>query len=578
MAWADQAYAKGAVVYGVRFNAWFVSMQNIVAGSPEPGTTPAGALWRKINSTYGSTIFFGKGDYNPANTSAAANWGMPAGTYPSGQQPLNGDSYYDVTSGTEVQFAVTQNAPLYTLSGTIGNTGAGSRIGPILGNADMGAGWPGTRLPPTNLNNWYAVTLGAPQTPTTGVFAGVTIGAGDHLIGYSGDPDAANGGWFIVNGVASATGLPWNIATPHPQARPDTITPTVIWGYRRNFSLTAQAAVPANGSRILLLSNIPNTTGITHIEIANRRRTGNGAVYEFEVITETGVPSLLSPIAIQSVGSQFSDIQVAYVDATLGVCVWGIVSNKAGPVVAGGISDIASEIYSIIATTYDYDLGVLRTGNGTVWANTTAAADSVKGQENYPSSDLRRLIRAQSGDPAASIPPGTVLGTQTTAPQLATTPGLKSRWDIRGDFTGMTGIALQYWECRLYKGPGGDAVNMANAVWYELSATKTNATTGATEHAEWSLKEALANGYINLLHTGYAIDTNTYAFAEFEFDTRDPNVAFYKIAVRYVSGGNYVKLEAAFSLAVGNYTQRLSFYPWYSASGTKAIPTVAFKE
>jgi hypothetical protein len=61
----------------------------------------AGGLWRKINSTYGSTIFFGKGDYNPADTSAAANWGMPAGTYPSGQQPLNGDSYYDVTSGTK---------------------------------------------------------------------------------------------------------------------------------------------------------------------------------------------------------------------------------------------------------------------------------------------------------------------------------------------------------------------------------------------------------------------------------------------------------------------------------------------
>ena len=119
---------------------------------------------------------------------------------------------------------------------------------------------------------------------------------------------------------------------------------------------------------------------------------------------------------------------------------------------------------------------------------------------------------------------------------------------------------------------------MANAVWFEISATKTNATTGATEHAAWSIKEALANGYINLLHTGYAIDTNTYAFAEFEFDTRDPNIAFYKIAVRYISGGNYVKLEAAFSLAVGNYTQRLSFYPWFSASGTKAIPVVAFKE
>ena len=438
----------------------------------------------------------------------------------------------------------------------------------------MGAGWPGTRTPPANLADWYEVTLGAPQTPTTGVFAGKTIAIGSYLLGYSGDPDSTNSGWFLAPGTPSATGVAWTVATPHAQARPDTITPTIIWGYRRNFAFTVQAAVPADGSRILLLSNIPNTTGITHVEVANRRGSGSGAVYEFEVITESGVPSLLSPIAIQSVGSQFSDIQVGYVDAALGVCVWGVVKNATG----GGVSNIDGERYGVIATTYDYDLGVLRTGDGTVWANTTASADSVKGQENYPSSDLRRLIRAQSGDPAASIPPGTVLGTQTTAPQLATTPGLKSRWDIRGDFTGLTGIACQYWECRLYKGPGGDAVNMANAVWFELSATKTNATTGATEHAEWSIKEALANGYINLLHTGYAIDTNTYAFAEFEFDTRDPNVAFYKIVVRYVSGGNFVKLEAAFSLLAGNYTQRLSFYPWYSASGTKAIPVIAFKE
>jgi hypothetical protein len=297
-------------------------------------------------------------------------------------------------------------------------------------------------------------------------------------------------------------------------------------------------------------------------------------VYEFEVITETGVPALISPIAIQSVGSQFSDIQVGYVDAALGVCVWGIVKTKA----AGNVTNIAGAGYSIIATTYDYDLGALRTGNGTVWANTTVSDDSVKGQENYPSSDLRRLIRAQSGDPAASIPPGTVLGTQTTSPQLATTPGLKSRWDIRGDFTGLTAIALQYWECRLYKGPGGDAVNMANAIWFDQSATKTDKTTGVKTQGIWDIKEALANGYINLLHVPFPIDTNTYAFAEFEFDTRDPNVAFYKIDVRYVSGGNFVKLEAAFSLVAGNYTQRLSFYPWYSASGTKAIPVVAFKE
>jgi hypothetical protein len=500
---------------------------------------------------------------------------MPAGTYPAGQQPLNGDSYYDVTSGTEVQFGVVQNLPIFTISGTIGAAGSGgTRIGQILGNGDMGAGFPGTRLPPPNLADYYQVTLGAPQTPTTGVFAGQTIPVGDHIIGYSGDPDAPNSGWYIVPGLPGGTGLPWRVATPHAQVVPDTITPTVVWGYRRNFSFTVQNTVPPDGSRILLLSNIPNTTGVTHVEVSNRRGAGNGAVYEFEVITEAGVSSLLSPIAIQSVGSQFSDIQVGYIDATLGVCVWGVVKNATG----NGVANIDGEKYNVIATTYDYDLGVLRTGNGAVWANTTAAADSVKGQENYPSPDLRRLIRSQSGDPAASIPPGTVLGTQTTAPQLATTPGLKSRWDIRGDFTGLTGIALQYWETRLYKGPGGDAVNMANAVWFELSATKTNSTTGATEHAAWSVKEALANGYINLLHTGWPVDTNTYAFVEFEFDTRDPNIAFYKIVTRYVSGSNFVKLECAFSLAAGNYTQRLSFYPWFSASGTKAIPSVAFKE
>jgi len=385
MAWRDQPYAKDAVVYGSRFNAWFVASQNIVAGSPEPGTTQAGAIWRKINSTYGATVFFGKGDYDPKDTTAANNWGMPRGTYPSGQQPLNGDSYFDVLTGSTTDFVVTQNPPIYTISGTIGKTGSGgTRIGAVLGNADLGAAWPGTRLAPTNLANWYEVTLAAPQKPTSGVFGGQTIAAGNYLLGFSGDPDATNGGWFLVAGTPSATGVAWTVNTPHPQARPDTITPTVIWGFTRKYEWTCPAGI-ADGTVLKLLQGFTDKTQIDKIEI--REKKSGGSAFEFELLISAGTALLLSPLAAISKTPDFKEIGATW-DAS------GTIFIVAGP-------NLSGKTLSIIVTSQDEDLGLITLGAGT----TTKSGNTINALKNYPDTEkLSAQLVAQSASADIQVP------------------------------------------------------------------------------------------------------------------------------------------------------------------------------
>ena len=122
MSWVDQAYNKGAIVYHIGRNAWFTAEQNIVAGSLPLVRSMLVQCGGKINSTYGAAVFFGRGDYDTSDTTAANNWGMPIGTYPSGQQPLNGDSYFDILTGSETSFVITQHPPLFTISGKFDKT------------------------------------------------------------------------------------------------------------------------------------------------------------------------------------------------------------------------------------------------------------------------------------------------------------------------------------------------------------------------------------------------------------------------------------------------------------------------
>jgi len=380
MAWVDQPYNKGAVVYGTRFNAWFTATQNIVLGSAEPGTTAAGAIWRKINSTYGSTIFFGRGDYNTTHTDAAHNWGMPAGTYPAGQQPLNGDSYYDINTGSEVQFTVNQNAPLFTLSGTVGD--AHHQQGADLGNADL-ANFPGTRTA-LALPAYWKIVLGASQTPTTGAFAGKTFPAGTYLIGFSGDPDADNGGWFIVLDTVGSQSN-WTVNTPHPQSVPDTITPKIVWGFKRKFNITIGASV-ADNTEIKLLEGIPEANAATHIEI--RRTDANGSTYEFDVLTVISGQANLSPIAVKAQDSKFKKILVNW-EAGRHFEIGAIVNAN-----AHGTS------YQITVTTYDYDISLVTVGNGV--ATMGGTTDSFKADTNYPGVALGNFLKAQAGDASAT--------------------------------------------------------------------------------------------------------------------------------------------------------------------------------
>jgi hypothetical protein len=381
MAWRDQPYNKGAVVYGLRFNAWFAAQQNITLGSAEPGTTAAGAIWRKINSTYGSTIFFGKGDYDTAagHQDAAHNWGMPVGTYPAGQQPLNGDSYYDVTTGTEVQFAVSQNAPIFTISGDI--TVAGNQVGAALGPGDLD-NWPNTRTLLT-LPSYYRATLAAPSTPASGAFAGVAFTAGDWIIGYSGDPDASNGGWFKVPYPTGASAH-WSIATPHPQAVPDTITPTVVWGTSRRYSITFDAGSTANTFRTIL-KNIPDTT--LSYEVGIRDRDPNGSVYVLEFTTSQGASPRIGAVTIKSANPHFIEF-----GATTGV-----LTAKVGTGLAGKTYDVY--VKSNIGT-----VDPVQVGNGTEGADYGTAASKQKADGDYPNDDLERLFKAAAGDPQASSP------------------------------------------------------------------------------------------------------------------------------------------------------------------------------
>jgi len=556
MAWVDQPYNKGAVVYGTRFNAWFVATQNIVAGSAEPGSSAAGAIWRKINSTYGSTIFFGRGDYDTAHTDAAHNWGMPAGTYPAGQQPLNGDSYYDITSGSEVQFVVTQNPPLFTLSGIVGV--GGNKQGADLGNADL-ANFPGTRTA-LALPAYWQIVLGTAQTPTTGAFAGKTFAAGTYLIGFSGDPDADNGGWFMVLDTPGNTSS-WTINTPHPQVVPDTITPKIVWGYKRKFNITIGAAV-TKGQRIRLIGGMPSTNGLTEYEI---RQVGeNGSTYSFAILTVQSGEATIAPIAIKSQNPHFERICVNFEVGQNFELLASIGDGAPG------------KQYEITVTTYDYDLSLLHAGTGSEVV--AAETSSIKADGNYPSEDLNRLMRAQSGDPTASLAAGQTLGVATNSPQLDTTAGLKSTWDFYGDYTGKTGLALNFWEARFYKGAGGSACDMSQAIWQQRSSTKTNATSGAVENRIWDIGGDTANGYINLPDWNWPVKAGTKLFCQITFDTRDPKIAIYHIVTKYVTtDGGYVKVEGQFTLAVGNFTQRISFYPWNGGGGSTAIPAIAYK-
>ena len=126
MAWVAQEYQSGAIVYYAPTNSFYRATQLVPDTIPAPNSAASAAYWQQIGggSTGGSRVFFGKGDYDLSDTTAANNWGMPAGTFPANIQPQNGDAYYDVLTGTTVQFTVTQNPTTNQISGRVDKTTA----------------------------------------------------------------------------------------------------------------------------------------------------------------------------------------------------------------------------------------------------------------------------------------------------------------------------------------------------------------------------------------------------------------------------------------------------------------------
>jgi hypothetical protein len=394
MAWRDQIYAQGAVVYGTRFNAWFVSTQNIIVGSPEPGTTAAAASWRKINSTYGATVFFGKGDYDPTDTTAANNWGMPPGTYPSGQQPLNGDSYFDVTTGTTVNFLVTQNPPSFTISGVLDPSAANSVS--AIGNTGGLDAFPGTLTFPV-AGRYYSFVNGAtPYTIQGGLFAGRTIPA--NRTAYfvsSGDPDADNRGWVMLVDDGSPTWRNWSVNTPHPQNTVDTISSTVVWGNSRRYTITFDAGAAKDSFRTIL-KDIPNTNQAFKISI--RDKAADGSVYVLEFASSKDVVPRVGASAIKSNNphiAQFGALQ-------------GLLVAKLG-------DGAANASYDITISTEIGDVGNVKVGNGTEGADYGTTASKQKADEDYPNASLDLILKGDA-------PRGTVLVTTTGYEQRLVAP------------------------------------------------------------------------------------------------------------------------------------------------------------
>jgi hypothetical protein len=379
MSWKNQDYQRGAVVYSIRHNAWFVALQNVLTGTAEPGgnmpLTQPPPEWKKINSSYGSHVFFGRGDYDTTNTTQANNWGMPANTFPPGQQPETGDSYYDLLTGSLTEFAIVKNQPIYTITGTT-RVPPLDRSGIIVNFADLARF--ATRPHPLPGHYYeYQNRSGVTQTVAGGILDGVVIQNGHRLyLIWSGDPDAANGGWALVDRDAAQDpppALAWSIVTPHPQAVPDTVQGKVIWGQTR----IGKVSIPANtakDTKVTLVYNIPADESFTTFNIEDA--DGGGALYAFEVLTSAGATPQISPTSVLARNSFIKEFYVKNLDATDNVAVVVVLSKTLTKALN----------LEIVASSRDYNLGILAF-NANIAQHVPAALTNSSffdAQRNYP--------------------------------------------------------------------------------------------------------------------------------------------------------------------------------------------------
>ena len=337
---------------------------------------------------------------------------------PAGQQPHNGDSYFDVLTGATTNFTVTTNAPTFTLSipykkGT-GNKGELSeavldRFDPARFNATV-----------TTPGEYYLFrnTTGAPVVVTAGLFAGKTIPANtDVALVWSGDPDSDNSGWIWHQGATDAT-LTTN--TPHAQVVPDTITTQTVYGFERDFILPFMPAGLADDDVVQLVRKIPNIAGVIKCELIEISDQA-GSLYEFEIRDVfTGNPTLIPQVISINPARNFITDILLKADGAGEFSLY--VKVKAG---ASGLQ------YRLEFTSEDVDLNPLIVTVTTSAA--TAFNSTMKANEKYPSDSFTNFVKAASGDATAQVPPGVTIGSRTTNVELPTPAGKRSR------FTGFVG-------------------------------------------------------------------------------------------------------------------------------------------
>jgi hypothetical protein len=376
MAWNDRQYNRGAVV--LHTNAFFQAQQNIPVGSAEPGTPAAAAIWRKINSTYGSTVFFGKGDFDGTDTTAANNWGLPPGAYPPGQQPLTGDSYYDILTGATTDFVVTKQAPVYVITDTFDPaTGVVQSVagGSILNN------WPTTGLGTVNKNQGYKIAaITTPFAFTGGVFNGLTIPANtDAYMVYSGDPDGDNQGWELLLDDGTLNWAQWNNNTPHAQQQPDLIVGTISYGFSRNFDVNFPAVNA--GDWHVLVENLPESTALMFMEL--RDKQADGSLYTANAILSSDKQqAALTPQIVRAHLNHLTALGMGY-DATRKYFI--AVKVRA---------DAANQNFNFGIETKDFDLATVNAGNLAIVPESEILKQFTTEADFKPASATRIMFRA----------------------------------------------------------------------------------------------------------------------------------------------------------------------------------------
>jgi hypothetical protein len=210
-----------------------------------------------------------------------------------------------------------------------------------------------------------------------GILDGVVIQNGHRLyLIWSGDPDASNGGWALVDRDAAQDpppALAWSVTTPHPQSVPDTVQGNVLWGQSR----IGKVSIPTGtlkDTKLTLVYNIPSDESFTTFNIEDA--DGGGALYAFEVLTSAGAVPQISPTSVLARNSFIKEIYVKNLDATDNVAIVVVLSKTLTKALN----------LEIVASSRDYNLGLLVFNNpvtGHVPAQLTNAS-FFDAQRNYP--------------------------------------------------------------------------------------------------------------------------------------------------------------------------------------------------